>query len=178
MDRIEADATPAEDWLQSLNATCNRLSTQYLNLLRAASSVTALEQGRLQDPRGSYFYARKKMSMYYFLVLHLVFCIYYHHAAGGHMPTQQDPPPPALAADVAMSSVQCQLAAENICVATSHLLSLIRTLRLSILLMDDGLIAAEEEWQVQEAQAMTQDAQREAVRLEQELMTLRNNQLQ
>ena len=93
------------------------------------------------------------------------------------MPTAQDPPPPALAADVAMSSVQCQLAAENICVATSHLLSLIRTLRLSILLMDDGLIAAEEEWQVQEAQSMTQDAQREAVRLEQELMELGNSRL-
>lgn len=151
MNRIEADATPAEDWLQSLNATSNRLSTQYLNLLRAASSISALEQleqGRQQDPR-----------------------------AGGHMPTAQDPPPPALAADVTMSSVQCQLAAENICVATSQLLSLIRTLRLSILLMDDGLIAAEEEWQVQEAQATTQDAQREAVRLEQELMELRNSRL-
>jgi len=52
MERIETEATPAEDWLQSFNATCNRLSTQYLNLLRAASSVTAMEQGRQQDPRG------------------------------------------------------------------------------------------------------------------------------
>jgi hypothetical protein len=52
MERIEADATPAEEWLQSLNATCNRLSTQYLNLLRAASSVSVLEEGR-HDPRGT-----------------------------------------------------------------------------------------------------------------------------
>jgi hypothetical protein len=51
MDRVEADLTPGEEWQQSLNATCNRLSTQYLNLLRAASSVSALEMGR-QDPRG------------------------------------------------------------------------------------------------------------------------------
>lgn len=53
MDRVEADATPSEDWLQSLNATCNRLSTQYLNLLRAAASA-AVEEGRPQhyDPRG------------------------------------------------------------------------------------------------------------------------------
>jgi len=51
MNRVEAEATPAEDWLQSLNATCNRLSTQYLNLLRAASSVSALEEGRQHDPR-------------------------------------------------------------------------------------------------------------------------------
>ena len=51
MERVESDATPAEEWLQSLNATCNRLSTQYLNLLRAASSASALEEGR-HDPRG------------------------------------------------------------------------------------------------------------------------------
>jgi hypothetical protein len=51
MDREEADLTPAEEWQQSLNSTCNRLSTQYLNLLRAASSVSALEKGH-QDPRG------------------------------------------------------------------------------------------------------------------------------
>lgn len=54
MQREEADTTPAEEWLQSLNATCNRLSTQYLNLLRAASSVSALEQGRQHDPRGKF----------------------------------------------------------------------------------------------------------------------------
>jgi Surfeit locus protein 5 subunit 22 of Mediator complex len=146
MERIETEATPAEDWLQSFNATCNRLSTQYLNVLRAASSVSALEQqGRQSDPR-----------------------------AGGHMPTAQDPPPPALAADVALAAAQCQLATENICVASSQLLSLIRTLRLSILLMDEEMMDAEQEWQVQEAQAMTQEAQREAVHLEQELIALRN----
>jgi hypothetical protein len=55
MDRVEADATPAEEWQAALNATCNRLSTQYLNLLRSASSTTALEEtGRRQDPRGSF----------------------------------------------------------------------------------------------------------------------------
>lgn len=54
MERIEEDATPAEEWLQSLNATCNRLSTQYLNMLKAASSVSALDQGQsLHGPRGT-----------------------------------------------------------------------------------------------------------------------------
>lgn len=53
MDHVEADATPAEEWQAALNATCNRLSTQYLNLVRAASSTTALEEmGGRQDPRG------------------------------------------------------------------------------------------------------------------------------
>lgn len=63
MDREEADLTPAEEWQQSLNATCNRLSTQYLNLLRAASSVSALEKGR-QDPRGKFYKSTVQYSTY------------------------------------------------------------------------------------------------------------------
>ena len=50
MDRSSDDTTPAEEWLQQLNAVCNRLSTQYLNLLRTASSVSALDETR-HDPR-------------------------------------------------------------------------------------------------------------------------------
>ena len=53
MDRVEADLTPGQEWQQSLNATINRLSTQYVNLLRAASSVPALEKGQ-PDPRSEY----------------------------------------------------------------------------------------------------------------------------
>ena len=37
MDRIEPDQTPAEAWKSSLDATCNRLMSHYLSLLRAAS---------------------------------------------------------------------------------------------------------------------------------------------
>jgi hypothetical protein len=56
MDRVEVDKTPAEEWQASLNATCNRLSTQYLNLLIAASSTPLIEemngkQSGKQDPR-------------------------------------------------------------------------------------------------------------------------------
>lgn len=43
MERVEIDATPAEEWISTLNATCNRLTTQYMNLIRSASSVTALD---------------------------------------------------------------------------------------------------------------------------------------
>mmetsp|Transcript_11536 Transcript_11536/g.27101 ORF Transcript_11536/g.27101 Transcript_11536/m.27101 type:complete len:155 (-) Transcript_11536:313-777(-) len=151
MDIVEADLTPGEVWRESLNATCNRLSTQYMNLLRAASSVLALEKGNNTntiDPR----------------------------AGSGKMMSLQDPPPPALAADVASSSLQCQLAVENICVASSHLLSLIRTLRLSILMMDEEAIAAEEELQVLEVEKITIEAQNQANRLEKEWMHLRNAQ--
>lgn len=152
MDIVEADLTPGQDWRESLNATCNRLSTQYMNLLRAASSISALEQGNsssnVVDPR----------------------------SGGGKMMSLQDPPPPPLAADVASSSLQCQLAVENICVASSQLLSLIRTLRLSILMMDEEAIAAEEELQVLEVEKITMEAQNQANQLEKEWMELRNSQ--
>jgi hypothetical protein len=149
MDRAVEDATPAEEWSQSLNATCNRLSTQYSNLLKSASSVTALAEENKHDPR----------------------------AGGGHMISAQDPPPPPLAADVALASLQCQLASENICVATSHLLSLIRTLRLSLLLMDEDTIDAEESLQVQETKRMTEQAMTKAIQLEQQLMIQRQESL-
>ncbi len=38
MDRIEPDETPSQAWKTSLDATCNRLMSHYLSLLRAASS--------------------------------------------------------------------------------------------------------------------------------------------
>ena len=83
-------------------------------------------------------------------------------AGGGHMKSLHDPPPPPLAAHVAHSSMQCQLAAENMCVAASQLLSLIRTLRLSLLLMDTETIAIEQEAQVEQAQSDTQLALQQA----------------
>ena len=148
MDLEEDDLTPSSEWQQSLNNTCNRLSTQYLNLIRAASSATALEKGR-SDPR----------------------------SCANTMKSLQDPPPPPLASDVTLTSLQCQLAAENLCVAASNLLSLIRTLRLSLLLMDEETIAAEEEWQVRQVQDISEKATQEANILEQEWIELRNREL-
>jgi hypothetical protein len=146
MDRVEKDATPAEKWQASLNATCNRLSTQYLMLLRAASSVEALEEatGR-QDPR----------------------------FGGGVMQSIQEPPPP-LAADAALSTLQAEMAVENLCVASTNLLDLIRTLRLSILLMDEDTIAAEEESQVNSSRQETRQALLKAAELEAQLLKLKN----
>jgi len=44
-------SSSSEVWKSSLNATCNRLSKEYLNLLRAASSVS-LDENPGGDPRG------------------------------------------------------------------------------------------------------------------------------
>ncbi|OEU17341.1 hypothetical protein FRACYDRAFT_268664 [Fragilariopsis cylindrus CCMP1102] len=163
MDRVEADLTPGEDWRESLNATCNRLSTQYLNLLRAASSMSSLEQkGGISNDNGNNNKGAGSSSNF--------------GSGSQKMTSLQDPPPPPLAADIGSSSLQCQLAVENLCVASSQLLSLIRTLRLSILMMDEETIAAEEEWQVLEVQKITNHAQNEANKLEQEWMELRNQE--
>jgi hypothetical protein len=99
--------------------------------------------------------------------------------SGGHarMQSVQDPPPPPLAADIASSSLQCQLAVENIAVATSQLLSLIRTLRLSLLLMDETTIQAEEEWQVAQLQESAMVWEKQAQQYEQQWMALRNNNI-
>jgi len=163
MDRIEPDETPAEAWKASLDATCNRLMTHYLSLLRAASSTdqdtpsgggsggTTNSSGTNQvgtDPR----------------------------AGGGLMRDADDPPPP-LAANVQMSVVQAKLAAENLCVASSNALDLIRTLRLSVLLMDEELIRAEEEEEALTLCEMGLEAEQECAELERRLTELRNKEM-
>lgn len=89
-----------------------------------------------------------------------------------------DPPPPPLAADVRLSSLQCRTAAENLCAAASQLLSLIRTLRLSLLLMDQDTLRAEEEIQIYQSKRRTRAALVKALQLEQELIKLRQKSLE
>mmetsp|Transcript_8646 Transcript_8646/g.19997 ORF Transcript_8646/g.19997 Transcript_8646/m.19997 type:complete len:97 (+) Transcript_8646:348-638(+) len=91
------------------------------------------------------------------------------------MKSMQEPPPP-LAADAELHELQAQLAVENLCVASSHLLELIRTLRLSVLLMDEDTIAAEEQLQVLESQQITMEAKEKSQEIEAELLKLRNDQ--
>jgi len=89
------------------------------------------------------------------------------------MKSPTDPPPPPLAADVRLCALQCRTAAENLCAAASQLLTLIRTLRLSLLLMDQETLRAEEELQIHESHRRATAAIQEAMQLEQSLMQLR-----
>jgi hypothetical protein len=168
--------SPADEWLRQLNATCNRLSAQYLQLLRAAASAD--EQGgdrgggtasggggngsggdpQWSSPGGPGTSVAAASSS---------------HA----MRSAQDPPPPPLAASVASSLLQCQLAAENICVAASSLFTLIRTLRLSLLLTDSDTVQAEQELERQDCRDRARTALAEAWELEQRLMELRRELL-
>ncbi|CAJ1949937.1 unnamed protein product [Cylindrotheca closterium] len=185
MDHVEADLTPGQEWQQAVSNTCNRLSTQYLNLLKAASSLPALESGgnpgvtvatgvtgSAVDPTGT----STKTGASATAASGSSKSTSDPRAGGGNMNSLQDPPPPPLAANVALSSLQCQLAVENLCVAASQLLSLIRTLRLSLLLMDEATIVAEEEWQVEQVRAITEKAMQEADVLEQKWMEYRNQE--
>ncbi len=88
-----------------------------------------------------------------------------------------DDPPPPLAANVQMSVVQAKLAAENLCVASSNALDLIRTLRLSVLLMDEELIRAEEEEEALALCEMGLEAEQECGELEKRLTELRNKEM-
>lgn len=101
------------------------------------------------------------------------FYLSFQTAGGGTMQSSQEPPPP-LAADAALSSLQAQLAVENLSVASTNLLDLIRTLQLSLLLMDQDTIAAEEEYQVQAFSEQTRQSLLEAAKLEAELMKVKN----
>lgn len=146
MDRVEADETPAEQWQSSLNATCNRLSAQYLALVRSAASAHEIRGGIGNDPR----------------------------SGGGAMQEPSEPPPP-VAADASLSSLQAKLAAQNMCVAAANLLDLTRTLRLSALLMDEETIAAEEEEECLECRDAAEMAVRESARVTAELMKMKTD---
>ena len=88
-----------------------------------------------------------------------------------------DDPPPPLASNALMSALQAKLAAENLCLASSNALDLCRTLRLSVLLMDEELIRAEEEEESLELCLLGLDAEGECNTLESKLAELRNKEL-
>merc|ERR1740139_348880 len=94
-------------------------------------------------------------------------------AGGGNMNDPHEPPPP-LAAHSARSSIQTKLSAQNLCAASSKLLDLIRTLRLSALLMEGESIGREEEVECLESESVVWDvALAEVSGLEEELRELR-----
>ena len=200
---------PGKEWRDSLNATCNRLSTQYLQLLKAAAAATASTSttttattaaaattGSAQSssilpsvssssssgtgtgtatnfPGGTGISGVNTGSAAAAAAVgrpSIVRCV-----GTGTMTTLQDPPPPALAYEVIRSQLSCQLATDNLCVAASQLLTLIRQLRLSILITDTSTMTAEEVQACQEIQRETERATQEAKELEEQWIQLRNN---
>ena len=161
MDRTEPDKSPADEWSASVDATCNRLMSNYLSLMRAAASSSDYANNHNHHESSSTEQAEVGSDP---------------RAGGGLMRDADDPPPP-LAANVQMSAVQAKLAVENLCVASSHALDLIRTLRLSALLMDEEAIRAEEEEEALDVYEKKLEAEEECILLEQKLLELRNKGL-
>jgi hypothetical protein len=210
----EEDATPAEVWLNQLNNVCNRLSAQYLNLLRTASSVSAKQSGSSSggtsatETRGKKEKKKEMRLVFLFWCCDLFFvfsfssssssfslfvCIYYSYfpfllsfsfsvitvvLSGSFLMQNATEPSPALAAEVRLSALQCRTAAENLCEAVTTLVTLIRTLRLSLLLMDHDTMEAEENIQMYHSQQRTQTILQQAVHIEQELIQLRRQYLE
>jgi hypothetical protein len=168
MDRIEPDQTPAEAWKSSLDATCNRLMSHYHGLLRAAAAPPSSSDhdgaggggGGLAGGSSAHHHAVGQVGSD-------------PRAGGGPMRDPDDPPPPPLASNVEMTALQAKLAAENLCVASSNALDLIRTLRLSVLLTDEELIRAEEEEEALKMFEASLWAEDECASLEARLMELR-----
>lgn len=168
MEHREEEATPAEKWKASLNATCNRLTTQYITLLKSAagvSTVTAKQQGSAAATSASTASNTTATATSNKIE---------GRRGGGGMilDPKQDPPPPALAADAALVSLQAKLASQNLAVATSNLLDLIRTLRLSALLMEEDVIQEEEHNEYDICIEEARDVAKETASLEKELFYL------
>ncbi|KAL3769084.1 hypothetical protein ACHAWU_008776 [Discostella pseudostelligera] len=186
MDIIQPDETPAQAWEASLDATCNRLMSQYLSLLRAAAPATTTTS--LSSSSGSSSYPDQNDGG---AVVHsgvgvgsssnssanIRGQVGTDPRAGGWLMRNADDPPPPLAADVLLGAVQAKLAAENLCVASSNALDLIRTLRLSVLLLDEELIRAEEEEEALELLESSLEAEGECAVLEAKLSELRSKEL-
>ena len=84
------------------------------------------------------------------------------------MKDSKEPPPP-LAAKATLSSLQAKLSAQNISVATSQLLDIIRILRLSALIMDVETANMEEDMECLDNGIMIEDALKEIRTLEEDL---------
>lgn len=92
------------------------------------------------------------------------------------MQSLEDPPPP-LAASVSLNTMQAKLAAENLSVAASNALDLIRTLRLSALMLDEEAVRLEKEEEALKALEVGLEAEDECEELERRLVELRNGEL-
>jgi len=140
---IQPDSSdPNKIFLYRLSNCINYLNTQYLALLRSASSENALDAAHdgAIDPR----------------------------AGGGSMKDSKEPPP-QLAATSTLSSLQAKLSAQNICVATSQMLDIIRILRLSALIMDVETANMEEDVECLENGIVIEDTLKDIRTLEENL---------
>jgi len=97
--------------------------------------------------------------------------------SGGGIMIDSKEPPPALAANASISALQVKLASQNLAVAASNMLGLIRCLRLSAMLMDETVIAAEEQEEYEACMEEAQVAAEESAELEGELIRLWREEL-
>ena len=87
-------------------------------------------------------------------------------------------PPPPLASSTYLSSLNATLSSQNICMASTELLDLIRTLRMSALLMEEKTIRMEEDVECWEDSVVVADVvSKEGLELEKKLLQMRENNI-
>lgn len=171
---------PSQEWRASLNSTLNRLSNQYLTLLRAASSEMALEDIQI-DQRGEWVRLNAHYDSvrsgavhfwptYYPSLTSTYHCVKKSTKAGGHMKLANEPPPP-LAASTTLSTLTTSVATENICTSVNSLLDLIRIMRLSVTVMGEER-SKEEEMECWEDGVVMEAIWKETVEIGNELKAL------
>jgi len=184
MEHREVEATPAEKWQASLNATCNRLITQYATLVKSAAGISTVSAKQPGNTSSAAAVTKSSTSSASTTTTTTATAtstssnscstkIDGRRGGGGmFLDAKQNPPPPALAADAALVSLQAKLASQNIAIATSNLLDLIRTLRMSALLMDEGVIQEEEQAEYEICIEEARIIAKETANLEKELFHL------
>ena len=85
-------------------------------------------------------------------------------------------PPPPLASSTHLSALNVTLASQNICMASTELLDLIRTLRMSALLMEEESIRKEEDVECWEDSVVVANfVNKEGLELEKKILQNREN---
>mmetsp|Transcript_12075 Transcript_12075/g.14974 ORF Transcript_12075/g.14974 Transcript_12075/m.14974 type:complete len:191 (+) Transcript_12075:94-666(+) len=163
-------ATPlsasSQEWKTNLKSTLNRLTTQYLNVLRAASSEVAL----IHESEEGYGVSGGSSGV----VPGTKGIVTDPRAGGGHMTSINEPTPP-LSASATISTFQTKLATQNIITTSNQLLDLIRILRLSALLLDETCSKKEADVECWENDIVIDLVSEECGLKEKLLMELRQN---
>ena len=93
------------------------------------------------------------------------------------MKSMTEPPPP-LSASASLSTLQTKLSTQNIITASNTLLDLIRTMRVSALVMDGERVKLEEEVECWEDGIVTDVVREEGERYEKEWIDLRMKEME
>jgi len=168
---MSSSAETSAKWKSSVKSSLNRLSNQYLTLLRAASSEVALTAVEEEEEANQFEQSASATSSSANIHGSNNLNIIDPRIGGGRMIHPNEPPPP-LASSTSLSELTTLVASENICTTVNELLDLIRIARLSVLVMGEDR-AEEEAAECWEDSVVMEEVLAETQKMEQKLLKLR-----